>query len=294
MDFLLFPGGIIGIVVALFLYLRKQERGHRRSISGRTVRIIESNLPPAEDISRGFAAVATSMRALRKAKQEEHAILLKNWQNSYLELLPDTDPEKTTHQATLQGVKIETASFVLDASGISAKSISAKSIATASLSIDNELPVVDDGPEWRPLPYSKKDPDEEMTYSDRRIQRAGAFVRSEPFTKAAVYGVADGNSIMHFDGYVYGEAVAGNDIWFVYIGRKSGLPKFVHSIATTNRQTSGLPYMASLGSTFQAAKGSKAIQMPVAEVKRRREADALTRNLELRRSKKPISRRSSF
>jgi len=224
MDFLLFPGGILGIVVCLFLYLRKSQEGQR------ALKIAKTNLSPAEDIVRGYASVASSMRALRQAKQEEHQLLLRNWQNSYIELLPDTDPEKITHNARLQGVKVEEAKFVLDNAG-------------------RMMPLVEDGPEWVPLPYTKGDPDEGLTYTDRRIQRAGAFVRSEPNTKASTYGVADGGSIVHFDGYVYGEAVAGNDIWFVYIGEGSGLRKYVHSIATTNRSTTGLPDMTYATST---------------------------------------------
>jgi hypothetical protein len=223
MDFLLFPGGIVGIMVCLFLYLRSQ-RGVRRSIYGRADTIVRSNLAAADDIEQGYAAVATSMQALRAAKQEEHQLLLKNWHNQYMALLPDTDPEKTTHQAKLQGVSIEEAKFVLDNAG-------------------RMMPVVEDGPEWKPLSYTRKDPDEELTYTDRRIQRAGAFVRSEPNTKASTYGVASGGAVWRFDGYVRGEPVAGNDIWFVYIGKASGLRKYVHSIATTNRSISGLPDM---------------------------------------------------
>lgn len=230
MDFLLFPGGIVGVVVCLFLYLRKQRTAHR------ALQIAKTNLRPVSDIESGYAAVATSMRALRRAKQEEHNLLLKNWQNSYLELLPDTDPEKSTHQAKLQGVKIETAGFTLDANGMKAKNL--------YMQTDTEVPVVDDGPEWMPLPYesrrSKKDPDEGMSYNDRRIQSAGAFVRTEPSTSAKIYGVADGGTIVHFDGYVRGEAVAGNPIWFVYVGSGSGLRKYIHSVATTNRSTTGM------------------------------------------------------
>jgi hypothetical protein len=50
-----------------------------------------------------------------------------------------------------------------------------------------------------------------------------------------------------FDGYVHGENVNGNPVWFVYIDEKTGIPKYVHSIATTNRSTSGLPNLLNLG-----------------------------------------------
>lgn len=256
---LLYPGALGAIVTGLFIFLRSQE-GRRSLKAAKTI------LTPIEDIETGYEAVASSMKALRKAKQEEHQLLLKNWQNSYLALLPDTDPEKTTHQAQLQGVKIETAASVLDKDGMRAKH--------NSLTVSNryELIPVEDGPEWTPLPYarSKKDPDEELTYTQRRIQYAGALVRSEPSTTASTYGTTTGGAVLRFDGYVHGEPVSGNDIWFVYIGKGSGLPKFVHSLSTTNRYTSGLPYMNSLSASF--ARQSKytiepAVEIPASTVK---------------------------
>lgn len=238
---LLYPAGFGAIVVGLFTYLRSQE-------GQRSVKIAQSNLTPVTDIESGYAAVAASMKALRRAKQEEHQILMGNWQNSYLELLPATDPEKTTHQAQLQGVKIETARFSLDSNGMK---MMAGTITAAHLSVKNidGPPVIEDGPEWSPLPYkkTKKDPDAELSYGDRRIQRAGAFVRTEPRTDAAIYGVATGGDIVHFDGYVHGEAVNGNTVWFVYIGQHSGLRKYVHSVATTNHSTSGMANLTNNG-----------------------------------------------
>lgn len=224
---LLYPAGFGAIVVGLFTYLRSQE-------GQRSVRIAQSNLTPPTDIESGYAAVAASMKALRRAKQEEHHLLLRNWQSSYLELLPATDPEKSTHQAQLQGVKIETARFELDKNGMRVK---------------HQSLTVEDGPEWSPLPYKKntRDPDEGLSYGDRRIQRAGAFVRTEPRTDAAIYGVADGGDVVHFDGYVHGQAVNGNTVWFVYIGQNSGLRKYVHSVATTNRSTSGMANLTNNG-----------------------------------------------
>lgn len=237
MDFLLFPGGIVGLCVCLFFYLRKQETAQR------ALRIAKTNLTPVSDIESGYAAVAASMKALRRAKQEEHNLLLRNWQSKYFELLPDTDPEKTTHQAQLQGVKIETAGFVLDKNGMRAKH------NNLLIEASTEPPVVEDGPEWIPLSYTrpKKDPDEGMSYNDRRIQSAGAFVRTEPHTRAAIYGVATGGDTVRFDGYVHGEAVQGNPVWFVYIGQNSGLRKYIHSIATTNRSTSGMANLTNNG-----------------------------------------------
>jgi hypothetical protein len=225
---LMYPAGFLAIVSTLFMYLRKQETAQR------ALQIAKTNLTPVKDIESGYAAVAASVKALRKAKQEEHHLLLRNWQNKYMALLPDTDPEKATHQAQIQGIKIETAAFTLDKNGMRAKN------KTLTIPHDNECPVVEDGPEWTPLPHKKRDPDEEMSYNERRIQHAGAFIRAEPHTSAIVYGVATGGDIVHFDGYVHGEAVSGNTIWFVYIGKVSGLRKYVHSIATTNRSISGM------------------------------------------------------
>jgi hypothetical protein len=223
MDLLLFPGGIVGLVVVLFLYLRKSQEGQR------ALQIAKTNLTPVEDIERGYAAVATSMRALRKAKNEEHALLLRNWQNSYLTLLHDTDPDKAAYLAKRQGISVESASFILDSSGMRAKD--------GTL----DLPLVEDGPEWQPLPYPKRDPDEELTYTDRRIQSAGAFVRTAPSDTAKTYGTIAGGDVWKFDGWVHGKPISGNDVWFFYIGKNSGQLKFVWSGATTNPATTGLP-----------------------------------------------------
>lgn len=235
---LMFPATLGAMVVGLFTFLRSQE-------GQRSLKIAQSNLTPVADIESGYAAVAASMKALRRAKQEEHQLLLRNWQSKYLELLPATDPEKTTYQAQLQGIKIQTAAFELDATGMRAK--------------DQILPV-EDGPEWTPLPYkkTKKDPDEAMSYNDRCIQRAGAFVRTEPHTDAAVYGVASGGEIVRFDGYVHGQAVAGNTIWFVTIGKHSGLRKYVHSIATTNRSTNGMRNLTTPNITYSGGSHNAA------------------------------------
>lgn len=237
MDLLLFPGGILGAVFFLVFYLKKQKKSKYRPITGRVETIVKSNLTPASDIAQGYAAVAASMRQLRAAKQQEHSLLAGNWKRDYMALLPDTDPEKSTYMAQIQGVKIETASFTLDKNGMRANG--------------QQIPLAEDGPEWLPLDtpprgWSRKEP-EEMTYTQRRIQPAGAFIRSAPNTKAHTYEVAYGGSVVSFDGYVHGENVNGNPVWFVYIDEKTGIPKYVHSIATTDRSTSGLPNLTDPG-----------------------------------------------
>lgn len=225
MDFLLFPGGIVGALACLFWYLWKIERGKDRSIYGhrtakRAVNVAKAHLTPQEDIEAGYAAVAASVKQLRAAKTEENRLYQDRWEKQfytpeeYAKVLEERRPAKTA---------ITGAKFFSDK--------------------DTELFLyVEEGPEWKPLPYSrsKRDPDEELGYSERRIQRAGAFVRSGPSINASTYGVADGGSVVRFDGFVRGEPVAGNDVWFFYVGKGSGLLKYVHSIATTNRQTTGM------------------------------------------------------
>jgi hypothetical protein len=232
MDFLLFPGGILGAVVVLFLYLKKQEKGKYRSITGRVETIVKSNLTPASDIAQGYAAVAASMRQLRAAKQEEHSLLLGNWKRDYMALLPDTDPEKSTYLAQIQGIKIETASFTLDRNGIRSDQL--------------QMPLVEDGPDWIPLKHRRREP-EEMTYTQRRIQSAGAFVRTQPHTKAEVIMVLPGNNVFQFEGYVVGERVNGNPNWLVYHGKESRFPTYVHTVATTDKSVSGLPNLTDPG-----------------------------------------------
>lgn len=280
MDFLLFPGGIIGVVVVLFLYLRKQETAQR------AIRSAKAHLTPLEDIETGYAAVEASMKALRAAKTEENAVHIDNWESQFY------SPEE--YQKVLDERRHEK---MLKAGKIDSKIItSSKFFINKDTEMDMEM-VVDNGVEWRPLPYSRKDPNEELSYTQRRIQSAGAFVRTEPHDQAAVYGVAEGNSVLRFDGYVRAQPIAGNDVWFFYVGKGSGLRKYVHSIATHNRNPSGLPDMTDYGdrdvthvrngsgevirTIVGPYEGSQAIQMPTAEVARRIKLDLMSRNLEL-------------
>lgn len=219
--FLMYPAGLVAICGMLFLHLRGSHTGQR------ALKIAKAHMAPVEDISKGFKAVETSVKALRAAKEAEQALYEEEWEKQfytpeeYKELI-----DKRHHEKMLSEHKIKT------------RIIPADKIKTISAVSDETVP---DGPEWVPLPHArKKDPDEELTYSQRRIQRAGAFVRSAPNTSASTYGVAEGGSVIRFDGYVHGQKVAGNDIWFVYIGKGSNLPKYVHSVATTNRSISGM------------------------------------------------------
>lgn len=222
MDFLLFPGGIIGMCVVLCLYLRKQQTAQR------AIRIAKAHLTPVEDISAGFAAVEASVKLLRAAKNEENDLHISQWEKQFY--TPDEYHKVLDERRHGK---------MLDKGTITSKVTTAKSISGAQIRMQPAF--VDDGPEWLPLPSRRHKEPEELSYSQRRIQRAGAFVRSAPSTSASVYGVAEGGSVMRFDGYVHGDPVGGNDVWFVYIGKNSKLPKFVHSIATTNRTTVGMP-----------------------------------------------------
>jgi hypothetical protein len=291
MDFLLFPGGFIGAAVVLFWYVWKTERGKRRSIFGRTSRIIEAKLSPVSDIESGYAAVEASVKQLRAAKTEENQLYIDRWEKQfyseeeYKKILMERHPTKMLNQASSR----RTNSNPPD-NYISAATIKSTTISTGSLSFTSPpiLTTVDDGPEWKPLPYTHKrtNPDEELSYTQRRIQRAGAFVRAEPHDQAETYGVAVGGSVQRFDGFVHGQAIAGNTVWFFYVGEGSGLRKYVHSIATTNRSTSGMQdyteydefsVMSACGEVVLSHKepsrkypGGTGLQLPVSEVARRK------------------------
>lgn len=216
---LLYPAGFISIVTGLMLYLRKQEIGQR------AVRIAKAHLTPAEDIEVGYAAVAASVKALRAAKEEEDQLHIDAWEQEfytpeeYKALL-----EKRRHEKMLEEGKIK----AQELSVAETKHISA---------VDRE------GDEWVPLGHKRKqDPDEDLSYSQRRIQSAGAFVRDAPSDKAYSMGAITGGSVWRFDGWVKGKPIAGNNVWFYYVGEKSGIVKYVWSGATTNRSTTGMPY----------------------------------------------------
>lgn len=264
--FLLYPAGIVSIVGVVFLYLRSTHTAQR------ALTIAKAHMTPAEDIAKGYAAVEASVKALRAAKKEEQALYETEWEKQfytpeeYKELL-----DKRHHEKMLSDHKIKS------------RFISADKIKTVSAVQEDLVP---DGPEWVPLPGARHKEPEELTYSQRRIQRAGAFVRKAASTSAPVYGVAEGGSVVRFDGYVHGETVAGNDVWFVYIGKNSNLPKYIHSVATTNRSTSGLKDLTEYdtvtmksfdGTEIRTSKipnggitiGSNYIQMPNATIRSR-------------------------
>lgn len=260
---LLYPAGFVSIVTGLIIYLRKQE------ISQRAIKIAKAHLTPAEDIEVGFKAVADSVKALRAAKEEEDQLHIDAWEQEFY------SPEE--YKAVLAERKHQKE---LEEHKVSTKFIPATQTNTVS------------AVGWKR--HTEK-PDEELSYSQRRIQSAGGFVRSAPSTKASTYGALRGGSVFRVEGYVRGEPVAGNDIWFFYIGKDSKVPMYIHSIATTNRSTSGIPDCTEYDTTtimnaagevalveqtpsrFVHATGieyASHIQMPVAEVARRVEEES--------------------
>lgn len=73
--------------------------------------------------------------------------------------------------------------------------------------------------------------------NQRAVAASGANQRAEATTSAAITATLDPDFVFTAKGFVHGETVNGNDIWFV--GANSG--NFVWSGATTNPATSGLP-----------------------------------------------------
>ncbi|GAB2767788.1 peptidoglycan DD-metalloendopeptidase family protein [Sinomonas soli] len=72
---------------------------------------------------------------------------------------------------------------------------------------------------------------------DQRITAAQVNVRDRPTTSASVVSSFAGDTILDFKGFVHGESVNGNDVWFV--GAYSG--NFIWSGGFKNTGTAGLP-----------------------------------------------------
>jgi hypothetical protein len=284
--FLLYPAGFVSIVGGLFAYLQHSREGQR------ALKIAKANLTPVDDIAAGYAAVEASVKQLRAAKEAEDQLHIDKWeQEFYTEDEYKAVLEKRKHEKMLAEGKIKAETLTVDQS---------KFISSA----------VEVGDEWVPLGNSrhKADPDEELSYSQRRIQRAGAFVRDAPSDEANSLGTMVGGSVWRFDGWVKGKSVAGNNIWFYYIGEKSGIFKYVWSGATTNRGTSGMPYGGDHFDTETIVQKNAAgevivshtgyIQMPVAEVARRITAELdyqkASSDAFKRSRNKPVSRVAEF
>lgn len=232
--FLMYPAGFLGIVSMLFFYLRAQS-GNRRSIAGRTARIIQSNLPPAEDIRQGFASVAASVKQLREAKQEEQALLHKNWDAQFYtpeeiaaQKAKEISAQQAKKDAELKERQAQNRALVASRKAAKHGGVFLGEVDTSYISPN-------------PLGQVFTSTDTESKQALRTFRGAGSFVRKQPQSRAPYYGVAEANSSVTFDGWVYGEAINGNNVWFVRYGLNSGLPKYVWSGTTTQPLPVGLP-----------------------------------------------------
>lgn len=241
--FLLYPAGLLSIVAGLATFLRS-------NTGQRALKISRANRSDPDDLETGFAAVSASMKQLRQAKTEENQLHIDTWEQQFY-----TEEEYKALIAKRQHEKM------LEEGTIKAKMLTPTETKHIS-AVDREAD------EWVPLGYTRKhDPDEELTFSQRRIQRAGAFIRTTPHDQSVSLGAVVGGSVINLDGWVKGKSIAGNNVWFYFVGR-GGTKKYIWSGATTNRSTSGMPCDGDFYS-YEPPSLASHIQLPVAEVARR-------------------------
>jgi hypothetical protein len=226
--FLLYPAGLLSIVAGLVTFIRF-------NTGQRALTISRANRNEPDDLETGFAVVRDSMRKLRQAKTEENQLHIDTWEQQFY------PPEE--YKALQEKRKYEQD---LKEHRISAKYYPAEVARTTS------------AVGYR---HSHETPDEELSYSQRRMQRVGAVVRNSPHDQAGTLGAIQGGSVWRFDGYVKGKSISGNNIWYYYVGKESGMVKYVWSGATTNTSISGLPYGGDLYSTgSQGLQSDKALK----------------------------------
>lgn len=107
-----------------------------------------------------------------------------------------------------------------------------------------------------------KAPVEILKNNERKIGSAGGKQRVQPNTEAEITAVLDPSFVFTVKGYVHGQKVDGNDIWFV--GNNSG--HYVWSGGTNNGSFAGLPNLSSELPPKPPVQGGEGGVMPVTPV----------------------------
>lgn len=192
--FILIVLGVIGVPVAF-----------NKPIRNRIVTIARSNkaISPAEK-EVDDVQLEKLYKELRDAKDNEQKVLSDDWNEQFIDLLPDSDPLKQQRLRKLAGINSEEARFVV------------------------------------PDPRVEVAP-EELSYSLRKTKK-GAALRQNPTSYSRELAILKEFVIVKVDGWVYGESIDGNDIWF-RIDDANGVfaTSYIWSGCMTDKTTSGIP-----------------------------------------------------
>jgi hypothetical protein len=115
-------------------------------------------------------------REAREAEQAEQKLLSDNWNQQFLELLPDTDPMKNAYNLKKAGIEV--------------------------LEADDLYPPA--------IPYTG----EQLPYSERTVAKATAYVRHAPTDTSDFIATFQRGAIIRVYGYVRGRQVGKTDIWY--------------------------------------------------------------------------------
>lgn len=188
--FILIFGGIIG-----GLYTASKQDNH--NTVKRALTIGKSHKQAAIEAKSPEDEVQISQAQLQKlfddaleAQRKEQKILAQNWENEFLELLPDTDPQKNAHNMRKSGINV----------------IEANLITSDKLYIGEKPPVFIE-PE---IGYTG----EQLTYCDRIVTKPSAYVRELPTDDSDFTATFQKGAVIRVYGWMRGRYVGKTDVWY--------------------------------------------------------------------------------
>lgn len=143
-----------------------------------------------------------------KAQREEQRLLEEQWNNEFLELLPDTDPQKNAHLMRKAGINVLEAQFFTDK--------------------DTEAFVKPD------IGFTG----EELSYCDRIVTKPSAYVREYPTDDCDFHATFQQGATIRVYGWMRGRFVGKTDVW--YQVKTNAFQGWVWSGSLNSQSTDGL------------------------------------------------------
>jgi hypothetical protein len=140
---------------------------------------IEAKNPESEQISQ--AQLKKLFDDALKAQREEQKLLEEQWTNEFLELLPDTDPQKNVHNMRKAGINVIEAT-----------------------------PLVPDQFIKPEIPFTG----EQLTYCDRLVTKDTAYVREYPTDDCDFVATFQKGATIRIYGWMRGRYVGKTDVWY--------------------------------------------------------------------------------
>ena len=136
---------------------------------------IEAKNPDSDEISQ--AQLEKLFQDALEAERAEQKILRENWDSQFLELLPDTDPQKNAHLMKKAGINV----------------IEAEEIYPPN------------------IPYTG----EQLTYAERTVKGVHtAYVRARPTNDSDFHATFQSGAIIRVFGWTRGRQIGKTDIWY--------------------------------------------------------------------------------